>query len=264
MSSTRTYPIGIFDSGLGGLSVWKEVAKQLPHESLLYYADSAHCPYGPRSADEIIELTSRITAYLLEQECKLIVVACNTATAAAIQHLRRQYPVPFVGMEPAVKPAALHTQSGHIGVLATAGTFKGRLYRETTQRYADGVTVHIQVGKGLVELVEQGKLYSDETRQLLHTYLDPMLEVGIDQLVLGCTHYPFLRPLIEEIVGVGVAVIDPAPAVAKQVQHILMESDMQADSTAVPRYRFATNGAMHRLRESLVWVGASEGECIQL
>lgn len=264
MRAAHTYPIGIFDSGLGGLSVWKEIAKQLPHESLLYYADSAHCPYGPRSAEEIIELTSRITAYLLEHDCKLIVVACNTATAAAIQHLRQQYQVPFVGMEPAVKPAALHTRSRHIAVLATAGTFKGKLYRETMQRYADGVQVHIQVGKGLVELVEQGKLYSDETRQLLHTYLDPMLEVGIDQLVLGCTHYPFLRPLIEEIVGVEVAVIDPAPAVAKQVQRILAESDLQADSTAVPRYRFATNGEMQRLRGSMIWVGATSGECIQV
>lgn len=264
MSSSHTYPIGIFDSGLGGLSVWKEVAKQLPHESLLYYADSAHCPYGPRSADEIIELTSRITTYLLEQECKLIVVACNTATAAAIQHLRRQYPVPFVGMEPAVKPAALQTRSGHIGVLATAGTFKGKLYRETTQRYSDDVTVHIQVGKGLVELVEQGKLYSDETRQLLHTYLDPMLEAGVDQVVLGCTHYPFLSPLIEEIVGPDVTVIDPAPAVAKQVQRILVESDLEADLSVVPRYRFATNGEMHGLRESMVWIGATSGECIQV
>lgn len=264
MRATPTYPIGIFDSGLGGLSVWKEVAKRLPQESLLYYADSAHCPYGPRSADEIIELTSRITEYLLEHECKLIVVACNTATAAAIQHLRTRYAVPFVGMEPAVKPAALQTQSGHIGVLATAGTFKGKLYLETTQRYADGVEVHIQIGKGLVELVEQGQLYSKETRQLLHTYLDPMLDAGIDQLVLGCTHYPFLRPLIEEIAGPGVQVIDPAPAVAKQVQRILMESDLQVETTVVPRYRFATNGQMHRLRESLVWVGASEGECIQL
>lgn len=247
-------PIGIFDSGLGGLSVWRELVRTLPQESTIYYADSIHCPYGSKSPEEIIRLSGHITDYLIAQGCKLVVVACNTATAAAIDHLRAHYAVPFVGMEPAVKPAALDTQTGHIGVLATAGTFRGSLYRETTRRYAATVQVHIQVGEGLVELVERGEQNSALARALLHRYLDPMLDAGIDQLVLGCTHYPFLRPLIEEIVGAGVRVIDPAPAVARQVQRRLAEGDMLTASEEPGTYRFVPTGdpgLMQKMLQSL-------------
>lgn len=223
-------PIGIFDSGLGGLTVWSEVRRQLSNEDVIYFADSLNCPYGHKTAEEIVRLARKIVDGMLAEGCKLIVVACNTATAAAIDDLRKSYPIPFVGMEPAIKQAALNTRSGKVGVLATKGTFDGRLYKETSRKYARNVDVMVQVGDGLVELVEANEYMGSKAQPLLEKYITPMLEHGVDQIVLGCTHYPFFKPQIEKMVGPGVTVIDPAPAVARRVNDVL--SDAQIRNTA--------------------------------
>lgn len=213
-------PIGVFDSGAGGLTVLLELLKILPHERYIYFADTANCPYGTKPAQTIVELSERITNFLLNLQCKLVVVACNTATAAAIDKLRANYRVPFIGMEPAIKPASQNTKTKSIGVLATAGTFKGRLYIETSRKYATDVNVCYQVGEGLVELVEAGKANSPEAESLLRKYITPMIDCNIDHLVLGCTHYPFLKPIIDKIVSADVTIIDPAPAVALQTKRV--------------------------------------------
>ncbi len=213
--------IGIFDSGVGGLSVWREVTKLLPDEHLVYLADQAHIPYGPRPLEEVRGFAEGIVRFFMGIGVKIVVVACNTASAAALNHLREIFDVPIVGMEPAVKPAALHTRTGKVGVIATPATFQGEPYARLLARYARGVDVLAQPCPGLVEQVERGDLDGPGTVTLLHRYLDPLVDSGVDQLVLGCTHYPFLRRAIEEIVGPGVEVIDPAPAVARQVKRVL-------------------------------------------
>ncbi|MBP3257401.1 MAG: glutamate racemase [Bacteroidales bacterium] len=216
--------IGIFDSGSGGLSVYRELRKILPRERYLYFSDNAHCPYGEKSAAYIQDRARVITDILLGMGADIIVVACNTATAAAIATLREEYPaVPFIGMEPAVKPAALGTESGVIGVLATAGTLKGSKYLNTRGQYEDNVKIVEHVGQGFVELVEGGVLDGPETEATVRTSLQPLLDAGADRIVLGCTHYPFLQPVIERLAGPGVQVIDPAPAVARQTLHVLQE-----------------------------------------
>lgn len=246
MSSSK--PVGVFDSGLGGLSVLLELMKTLPHESFVYFADSGNCPYGPKPAEEIISLSARITSFLLDRNCKAIVVACNTATAAAIDWLRSNYNIPFVGMEPAIKPAALNTKTRSIGVLATAGTFKGRLYIETSRKYASDVNVCYQVGEGLVELVENGKALSDEAEVLLHKYIDPMLECNIDHLVLGCTHYPFFKPLLHKILPAHVEIVDPAPAVARQTLKVLEEKSLMGPNYgSSPSLELYTSGRIELL-----------------
>jgi glutamate racemase len=216
--------IGIFDSGAGGLSVYRELVKALPLERYLYFSDNAHCPYGEKTAAYIQERGRTITEVLLGLGADIIVVACNTATAAAIATLRAEYPaVPFIGMEPAVKPAALGTRSGVIGVLATAGTLKGSKYLNTRGLYQDNVKIVEHVGQGFVELVESGILDGPEAEATVRASLQPLLDAGADTIVLGCTHYPFLQPLIERLAGPGVKVIDPAPAVARQTVRILQE-----------------------------------------
>ena len=216
--------IGIFDSGAGGLSVYRELVKALPLERYLYFSDNAHCPYGEKTAAYIQERGRTITEVLLGLGADIIVVACNTATAAAIATLRAEYPgVPFIGMEPAVKPAALGTRSGVIGVLATAGTLKGSKYLNTRGLYQDNVKIVEHVGQGFVELVENGILDGPEAEATVRASLQPLLDAGADTIVLGCTHYPFLQPLIERLAGPGVKVIDPAPAVARQTVRILQE-----------------------------------------
>ncbi len=245
------HPIGLFDSGVGGLSVWREVAHRLPCEATLYFADSAHCPYGPRPVAEVKTLSAAIVRFLLGQECKLIVVACNTASAAALEFLRAEFDVPIVGMEPALKPAAEATQTGHVGVLATEGTINGNLFKNTTQRHADGIEVHVQVGEGLVELVEAGQFDAPETEAILRRYLDPMLAAGVDQIALGCTHYPLLLPLIEQIVAGRAAVIDPARAVARQVQRVLRLHNLETAAGCLAQYHFYTTGQPQNL-EGLV------------
>ena len=216
--------IGIFDSGAGGLSVYRELVKVLPLERYLYFSDNAHCPYGEKTAAYIQERGRTITEVLLGLGADIIVVACNTATAAAIATLRAEYPaVPFIGMEPAVKPAALGTKSGVIGVLATAGTLKGSKYLNTRGLYQDNVKIVEHVGQGFVELVESGILDGPEAEATVRASLQPLLDAGADTIVLGCTHYPFLQPLIERLAGPGVKVIDPAPAVARQTVRILQD-----------------------------------------
>ncbi len=214
--------IGIFDSGSGGLSVYRELVKLLPQERYIYFSDNAHCPYGEKTAEYIQERAHIITDFLLEKGADIIVVACNTATAAAIACLREDYPdVPFIGMEPAVKPAALGTRTGVIGVLATAGTLKGSKYLKTRGRFEDNVRIVEHVGEGFVELVEHGILDGPEAYETVKASLQPLLDEGADRIVLGCTHYPFLRPVIEAVAGPEVQVIDPAPAVARQTVRML-------------------------------------------
>jgi len=248
MSDAR--PIGLFDSGVGGLSVWRAVVERLPNEATIYFADSAHCPYGPRPPEEVRALSTAITRFLISQGCKLVVVACNTASAAALDVLRAEFDVPIVGMEPAIKPAAEQTQTGHVGVLATAGTLRGDLFQNTSRHYANGVRVHVQVGEGLVEQVEAGQLDSPETEALLRRYLDPMLAAGVDRIALGCTHYPLLIPLIERIVAGQATVIDPAQAVARQVARVLERYNLGAaiPPQSFPAHRFYSTGSPELLQ----------------
>lgn len=242
-------PIGIFDSGAGGLSVLREIARQCPYESAVYVADTAYCPYGSKPQAEIENRSMRIAQFLQKLGCKLIVVACNTATAAAIKKLRAAFDMPFVGMEPAVKPASEHSKTKSIGVLATAGTLQGQHYATTSQRYASDVNICIQAGEGLVELVETNRANSSEAEALLAKYLQPMLEQHIDQLVLGCTHYPFLRASIEKVLPEGIEVIDPAPSVAKQCHRMLQENHLLAPEGSRPVYRFYSSGQGETLQQ---------------
>ena len=217
--------IGIFDSGLGGFSVLREILKVLPEQSYVYYADSANCPYGEKSKEFIIGRARAITQLLLDKGADIIVVACNTATAAAIKTLRAEWPeVPFVGMEPAVKPAALHTRSGVIGVLATAGTLKGGNYLDLREKYSDSVKVVEHVGRGFVELVEKGVFDGAEVERTVRAAVEPLLAEGADTIVLGCTHYPFLEPVIRCVAGPDVEIINPAPAVARQTAKVLADT----------------------------------------
>ena len=242
-NTSSSSPIGVFDSGVGGLSVWRELVKFMPNEDIIYIGDSASCPYGNKSQQEVIALSSRITLFLQKSGCKLIAIACNTATAAAVDYLRANYSTPFVGMEPAVKPAALNSKTGVVGILATAGTFKGRLFNETKERFASDVSVTEQVGEGLVDAVENGATDSIETRQLLQSYIQPMLDADVDHLVLGCTHYPFLIPQIKEIAGSKITILDPAPAVAKHTEHLLRENNLNnKDVKKLPLYTFYSTG----------------------
>ena len=233
-SKQLSVPVGVFDSGVGGLSVTREIMALLPAQPIIYLADQAHAPYGQRPLTEIRALSEGITRFLIAEGAKVIVIACNTASAAALHGLREQFPdVPFVGMEPAVKPAVEGTRSGHVGVIATAATFQGELFASLLDRYAGRVAIHTQICAELVPLVEANELNSP-ARAAVEQYLAPLLAAEIDQLVLGCTHYPFLRPLIEEVAGVGVAVIDPAPAVARQTGRVLAQRGWLAEAEPHP------------------------------
>ena len=250
-------PIGVFDSGIGGLSVWREIVRQLPTEDTIYLADQAHVPYGSRSLEEVQKFSEAITRFLLDQGARAIVLACNTASGAALSSLRERFPnVPFVGMEPAVKPATADTHSGVIGVIATPGTFHADRFANLVERYGGDATVLSQTCPGLVEAVESGQLDTPETEALLRACLAPLIEAGIDQLVLGCTHYPFLRPVIERLVGEDISVIDPAPAVARQTGRVIQPSAQ----TRIGQHLFYTSGnpaAFAKMVEMLVKVNAS-------
>ncbi|MGH8913305.1 MAG: glutamate racemase [Acidimicrobiia bacterium] len=213
--------IGVFDSGVGGLSVLAEIRREMPQADLIYLADQGRAPYGVRSLDEVSEMTGEASRWLLDRGASTITIACNTASAAALHRLRAMHDgVVFVGMEPAVKPAALTTSSGVIGVLATAATFQGELFASVVQRHAEGMTVLTQACPTWVELVESGIVEGLEAEQQVERCLEPLLEGGADTLVLGCTHFPFLAPLIQEVSGPGVAIVDPGPAVARQVRRV--------------------------------------------
>ena len=235
-------PIGVYDSGLGGLTVWRELRRQLPSESLVYLGDGKNCPYGSRPKEEIVRLADEAVACLVKQGCKLVVVACNTATAAAIRFLRDKYPdLPLVGMEPAVKPACLNTKSRVVGVLATERSLDGELFRRTAARYGRGVEVIAAPGTGFVELVESDRETTPEAEACVRRALAGMLDRGADQIVMGCTHYPFLLPVIERVAaGRGVTVIDPSPAVARRTAQLLDRFGLRACAEHLPVYTFLT------------------------
>ncbi len=216
--------IGVFDSGVGGLTVFKQVRELLPYESYLYFADSANAPYGNMPVDDIIQRSKKISDFFIEKGVKLIVVACNTATAAAIDWLRENYEVPFVGMEPAVKPASLMTKTGNIGILATKGTLGGKLFKEKEKIYGQYINIHYTEGKGLVEIAESSAIDSPETDSLLRSLIEPMLEKSVDHIVLGCTHYPLFKEKIQAIAGDQVTLIDPADAIARRVKDVLIQN----------------------------------------
>lgn len=215
-------PIGIFDSGIGGTSIWAAIHQLLPNEKTIYLADSKNAPYGQKSKAEIVALSIKNTEFLLKMDCKLIVVACNTATTNAIQELRAKYKIPFIGIEPAIKPAANNSKTQTIGILATQGTLNSELFNKTAEMYQDTKIIE-QVGHGLVQLIESGKIESPEMTQLLHSYLEPMIEANIDYLVLGCSHYPYLIPQIKKILPPDIQIIDSGEAVAKQTLNVLKE-----------------------------------------
>ncbi|TAE72097.1 MAG: glutamate racemase [Bacteroidetes bacterium] len=250
-------PIGIFDSGLGGISVWIDLIKQLPKQHFIYVADSANCPYGEKSKEEIQKLSQNIVNFLIKKGCKMIVIACNTATSAAIQLLRENFlDIYFIGIEPATKPAALHTKTGKIGVLATKSTLNGDLFQQTKEKFAQNIEVLVQIGEGLVELVEQNKVESQKSFELLEQYLLPMLAKKADFIVLGCTHYPFLMPIIEKIVKNKAIILNPASAVARQTEKILLENKLENNienkysySSSKKMYEFFTSGKIELLTE---------------
>jgi len=251
-SSSTFSPIGIFDSGVGGLSVLRAIRAQLPDESVIYLGDQGHIPYGPRPMGQIRNFSEAITRFLLEQNAKIIVVACNTASAAALKYLRVKFQdVPFVGMEPAVKPAAEQTHTGKVGVLATPATFQGALYASVVERFANGVELLQDTCPGLVQEIEKGNLEGMETRTILESALVPMLERNIDTVVLGCTHYPFVIPLIQKIVGGTVRVIDPAPSMAKQVRRVLEAKERKAQSGTRGNVCFYTSGDIEGFKSLL-------------
>ena len=235
-------PIGIFDSGVGGLSIWSEIHQLLPMESTIYLSDSKHAPYGPKGKEAIIDLSVKNTEWLMNQGCKLIVVACNTATTNAIETLRKNYSIPFIGIEPAIKPAALQSKSKAIGILATKGTLSSQLFHETSQLYSSDLLVVEQVGNGIVELIESGALYSDEMKHLLQNYLQPMLDAEIDCLVLGCTHYHFLGPILKQLLPSHVKIIDSGKAVARQTKSVLENNILRSTKASPETNRFYTNG----------------------
>ena len=226
MNNRTNIPIGIFDSGIGGTSILNEINTLMPNEDTIYLSDSANAPYGQRSPKEIIALSIKNTEYLLQKGCKIIVVACNTATTNAIEVLRNNYDVPFIGIEPAIKPAALKTATNVIGILATKGTLNSQLFEQTSGAINDRITIVEQVGEGLVDLIERGKIDSTEMTLLLKKYLRNILDKNADYIVLGCTHYPYLIPQIRGIVGTEIHIIDSGEAVAKQTQRILSENGL--------------------------------------
>ncbi len=246
-------PIGLFDSGVGGTSVWKEINKLLPAENTIYLADCKNNPYGPKSKEEIIQLSVKNTEFLLAKGCKLIVIPCNTATTNAISYLRTHYSVPFIGIEPAIKPAALRTKTKKVGVLATKGTLSSHLFLNSSKAFAPDITILKQEGTGLVELIEAGKESSEQVRKLLKQYVVPMAEQGIDHLVLGCTHYPYLIPVLQDILPKTITIIDASEAVARQTKVVLTKNKLLNNSNQHGKYIFHSNAetaVLQRLVES--------------
>jgi glutamate racemase len=237
----KNKPIGIFDSGVGGTSIFKEIHRLLPLEHTIYLADSKNAPYGEKSKSEIVRLSEKNTELLLKMECKIIVVACNTATTNAIDELRKKYKLPFIGIEPAIKPAALKSKTKRVGVLATKGTLSSELFAETSDMYAQHIEIVETVGNGLVEAIESGRKDFPETFGLLQNLLRPMIEKKIDHLVLGCSHYPYLIPQIKKILPPEVKIIDSGEAVARQTKTVLQSLDLLTERQQEPPV-FFTNG----------------------
>jgi glutamate racemase len=265
MDSKSDSPIGVFDSGVGGLSVLRAIRAQMPNEAILYFGDQGHIPYGPRSVEQIRRFSEAITKFLLGADSKIVVVACNTASAAALKYLREKFSsIKFVGMEPAVKPAAEQTRTGKVGVLATPATFQGELYASVVERFANGVELFQDTCSGLVQQIERGNLDGDETRKILQGALGPMLEKNIDTIVLGCTHYPFVIPVIQEIAGENVRVIDPAPAVARQVERLLEAGGMKNETKARGIVKLFTSGDPAAFQSLLPSLLGEDGEVIKV
>ena len=237
-----TRPVGIFDSGVGGTSIWKELHLRLPGEDTIYLADSKHAPYGTKSKEDILALSIKNTELLIQKGCKLIIVACNTATTNAIKTLRASYDIPFIGIEPAIKPAALNTKTNAIGILATKGTLSSDLFHQTTDLYSNGIKVIEQEGEGIVPLIESGQLESEAMELLLNLYMQPMIAANIDYLVLGCTHYPYLIPQLLNILPKHIKIIDSGAAVAKQTHNILEEHNLLNTKLHQPKLDFYSNG----------------------
>lgn len=240
-------PIGIFDSGLGGLSVWQEIDKLLPNESVIYYADSANCPYGLKSKERVIELSKKVVDFFLEKKCKIVVVACNTATSMAIDYLREHYSIPFVGIEPAVKPAALNSKTGVIGILATTGTLNSKMFNQTKERFADNTEIITVQADDLVEIVEKQLQGTQKSHDALVKHINPLIQKNIDHLVLGCTHFPLLINDIKEITGNSIVLDNPAPAVARRTKELLQENDLCAQSDHKREIHFYSSGDINIL-----------------
>ena len=247
--------IGIFDSGVGGLSVFREIRKVLPEQSYIYYSDNAHCPYGEKSREYIIDRTRAITQMLIEKGCEIIVVACNTATAAAISTLREEFPIKFIGMEPAIKPAAQATKTGVVGVLATAGTLKATKYIDTRAKWAQNVKIVEHIGQRFVELVENGSVCGPAAETTVSASLKPLLDAGADTIVLGCTHYPFLIDTIKKVASETypdreITVIDPAPAVARHLVEVMAEEDIEPVSKEGYQIELLASGTQENLHRT--------------
>jgi glutamate racemase len=254
-NNAKCTPVGIFDSGVGGLSVLKAIRQEVPSRPLVYLADQANVPYGARSLEEVKRFSEEITRFLTNLGINLVVVACNTASAAALHSLRATFPdISFVGMEPAVKPAALSTFSGKVGVLATPATFQGKLYASVVERFGKGIKIYQNTCPGLVQQIEKGDLDGPSTRRILDHALTPMLKNGVDVIVLGCTHYPFVAPLIQTIAGPDVKVIDPAPAVARQVSRLIDENEKVDREVKKNSITFYTSGEPQCLADFLTLI----------
>ncbi|WP_085700888.1 glutamate racemase [Pseudomonas sp. B26(2017)] len=256
----REAPIAVFDSGVGGVSVLAEIQHLLPNESLLYLGDCGHIPYGEKTPEFIRQRCSVMAGFFREQGAKALVIACNTATVAGVADLRRDFPEwPIVGMEPAVKPAAAATRSGMVGVLATTGTLQSAKFAALLDRFATDVRVITQPCPGLVELIESGDLHSPQLRALLKHYVDPLLANGCDTIILGCTHYPFLKPMLKSMIPESISLIDTGAAVARQLQRLLAERDLLAEGPNRP-VRFWTSADPASLRNTLVLLGQVAGD----
>lgn len=244
-------PIGLFDSGIGGTSIWSAINKLMPNENTIYLADSKNAPYGQKSKKEIVELSKKNTELLIDLGCKIIVVACNTATTNAIKELRAKYKVPFIGIEPAIKPAANNSKTQTIGILATAGTLNSELFNKNLEQFQQTKIIE-QVGHKLVQLIENGKINSSETTQLLKQYLKPMIDQNIDFLVLGCSHYPYLIPEIKKILPVHIQIIDSGEAVAIQTKNVLIKENLINESNNESKNIFFSNSSTFVLNEILL------------
>jgi glutamate racemase len=248
--STKT--VGIFDSGVGGLSVLREIHALLPAQPLYYIADQAHVPYGKRKLSEIRDFSFAITDFFISIGIQIVVVACNTASAAALNDLREEYPqLTFIGMEPAVKPASQKTHNGNVGVLATPATFQGKLYNTLVEKFAKDVNIFTNTCPGLVEAIEAGKLSNHSTKTILKEVLLPMIEKGVDTIVLGCTHFPFVVPAIKDIVGPNIGVIDPSPAIAKRVSSLLNKLDLIEKRSLNSDITYATSGELENFSNTV-------------
>ncbi len=244
-------PIGVIDSGIGGLTVLRQIVEDLPNEEYIYIADSKNAPYGPKSKEEIKHLVFRLADYLLQHNVKMIVVACNTATAGAIYDLRKKYSIPIVGLEPAIKPAALNTKTKNIGVLATEGTFRGNHFINTSNKYKDYVKIHMQVAKGLVELAEAGIFDGKQVDDLIEKYVKPLVELNIDYLVLGCTHYPLFYDSIKKFTGDNIKIIDSAKPVAIRVKDLLMTNHILSPEIFKTKIQFISTKEVDNLMLSV-------------